>query len=251
MPGKGKESVKASAEDKKITKALEELKKDLTDDIKGFLEKNPDKSIDDVIDAVKAKTREELQEGEGTEEGTSTEGGEKETSTEGGEESKGNGEEKKGDAEAKVLSELASAQDLLEKASIESKEKDTMLEKFQEDYEGVAKKLAEKEKELAEMKDVKFSERIENLAAKEVALGTQTDKVKRITELKAFSEKTLEQLEHVTSRLIERKKDEPVSNTKRSEELLTGKDSGDYNVVIESDRVWAKDRETKTPEEIK
>ncbi|MBW1975924.1 MAG: hypothetical protein JRI45_10190 [Deltaproteobacteria bacterium] len=264
MPSKKKETLKASANDKKVTKALETLKADLTSDIKEFLEKNPEKSIDDVIDAVKIKTREELQEGEENKETKETEDdpekgeketpaedGEKETPAESGETSEESGDKKEGDAEGKILSELSNTQDLLEKASIESKEKDTMLEKFQEDYENIAKKLASKEKELEEMKNAKFSKRIEELAAKEVALGTQTDTEKRITELKSFSEKTLEQLEHVTSRLIERKKDEPVSNTKRSEELLSAADAGDYKVVIEGDTVWAPDRGTKTPEEIK
>ena len=247
MPSKTKETLKTSADDKKVDKALENLKADLTDDIKEFLEKNPEKSIDDVIESVKIKTREELQEGEkdkGKKEGS-------DGAEDGGEKSKENGEKEKGDAEGKILSELSEAQDLLEKATIESKEKDTMLEKFQEDYEVVGKKLAGKEKELEEMKNAKFSKRIEELAAREVALGTQTDTTKRIVELKNFSEKTLEQLEHVTNRLIERKKDEPVSNTRRSEELLTGADAGDYKIVIEGDSVWAPDRGTKAPKEIK
>lgn len=257
MPSKKKETLKASAEDKKIAKALETLTADLTSGVKDFLEKNPSKSVDDIVAAIKAKSKEELQEEEKSEEiekGEETEEGseetEEETSTEGGESKEGE-KAKEGDAEGKILNELAKAQDLLEKATIELKEKDTMLEKFQEDYETVAKNLAKQEKELTEMKDSKFSKRIENLAAKEVALGTQTDKVKRMVELKAFSEKTLEQLEHVTNRLIERKKDEPVSNTKRSEELLSETDTGDYKIEIEGDRVWASDRGTKIPEDVK
>lgn len=247
MPSKTKENLKASAEDKKVTKVLETLKADLTKNVKDFLEKNPNKTIDDVITSVKSK--EELEEGEGTKEGSEETG--KEDSKEGEEKSEETSEKKEADAEGKILNELSEAQDLLEKATLESKEKDTMLEKFQEDYDVVGKKLAEKEKELEEMKDTKFSKRIEELAAKEVALGAQTDTVKRIAELKSFSEKTLEQLEQVTSRLIERKKDEPVSDTKRSEELLTSADTGDYKVVIQGDSVWAEDRGTKAPSEIK
>ena len=181
MPIKKKENLKASAGEKKIAKVLETLKADLTDGIKDFVDKNPDKSVDDVVSAIKAKSKEELQDEEKSEETEETS-----EETEDTEKSEENGEKEEGDAEGKILNELANTQDLLERATVELKEKDAMIDKFQEDYDTVAKNLESKEKELEEMKDSKFSKRIEELAAKEVALGTQTDKTKRIQELKSF-----------------------------------------------------------------
>lgn len=251
MPSKKKGTVQALAEDKKMTKALENLQKDLTNGIKEFLEKNPEKSIEDVIGAVKVRAMEKLQENEEEEE--TEEESEEETSTEkpteGEKETPTEGESTEKDAEGKVLKELSDAQDLLEKAKIESVEKDGIIENTQKSYDELSKKFDVTQKELDEIKDVKAHKRIEELAAKEVAIGSHTDKEKRVSELKSFSEKTLEQLEKVVDRLIERKKDEPVSNTKRSEELLENENA--YNIKIDGDRVWASDRTTKLPSEIK
>lgn len=156
-----------------------------------------------------------------------------------------------------LITELSKSQKMLEKVQIELNEKDRMIETLtketdvlQKETEVLQNKLAGFEKEFKEMKESKLKERVEELAEKEIAIGT-TDKKEldnRLEELKALPEKTLEQLEMITDKLYTKNADNPVSNTKHSEELSETKSK--YKLIIDGDRFWAEETSARSIEEV-